>query len=301
MTLYDQSTANVRKTWLLLGVFLVLIIVLGWMFSYVMGNSYILYGAVIFSILMSFGSYWWSDKMVLAMTKARPIEKKDNPELYRLVENLCITAGLPLPKIYILPEFQPNAFATGRNKDHAVVAVTQGLLNRLEKAELEGVIAHELSHIRNKDMLLQTMVVVLAGTIAITSHWFLRIGFFGGLGGGRDRDRGGAGAVLILVGILAALLAPIAASLIKLAISRKREFLADSSAALLTRYPDGLASALQKIASDPHPLRSASPSFAHLFIASPFRQQQRRSWLTKMFMTHPPVQERIQALHGIKI
>lgn len=300
MTLYDQAASNVRKTWLLLFIFLVFIIALGWIFSYLLGSFSILYGAVIFSILMSFGSYWWSDKIVLAMTKAQPIEKKDNPELYRLVENLCLTAGLPLPRIYVLPEVQPNAFATGRNKDHAVVAVTQGLLERLNRSELEGVIAHELSHIRNKDMLLQTMVVVLVGTIAIASHWFLRLGFFGGFGGQR-RDRGGGGGILILIGIVAAILAPIGASLIKLAVSRKREFLADSSAALLTRYPEGLASALQKISSDPHSLRTASPSTAHLFIASPFRRQQRRSWLTKMFMTHPPVQDRIKALQGLEV
>lgn len=300
MTLYDQSRANIRKTWLLLGVFLVFIVALGWLFSYLLNNSFILYAAVILSILMSFGSYWWSDKMVLMMTRAKPIEKKDNPELYRLVENLCITAGLPLPKIYILPESQPNAFATGRDKKHAVLAFTQGLLDRLERIELEGVIAHELSHIKNKDMLLQTMIVVLAGAIAIASHWFLRVGFWGGFGGERNREQGPP-IFLVILGILAAILAPLAASLIKLAISRKREFLADSSGALITRYPEGLASALEKIASDPHPLRSANPSLAHLFIASPFRGDKKRNWFIKLFSTHPPIEERIKALREMKI
>lgn len=283
-----------------MGLFLVFIIVLGWLFSEILGNSLILYLAVFLSVAMSFGSYWYSDKLVLAMTRAQPIEKKDSPELYRLVENLCIASGLPLPKIYILPEMQPNAFATGRNEKHAVVAVTAGLLQRLDRTELEGVIAHELSHIKNKDMLLQTIVVVLVGAVAITSHWFLRISFWGGLGGRRD-DRGQAGALLMLLGLAAAILAPIAASLIKLAISRKREFLADSSGALLTRYPEGLARALEKIASDPTPLRAANNSTAHLFISSPFKGRQSQNWFTTLFLTHPPVEERIKALREMKV
>ncbi len=298
-TLYAQAESNVRKTWLLITVFLIFIIALGWLFSYLLESSLILIIAVIFSILMSFGSYWYSDRVVLAMTKARPIEKKDNPELYRVVENLCITAGLPVPKIFILPETQPNAFATGRDENHAVVAVTQGLLDKLERVELEGVIAHELSHIKNKDMLLQTVIVVLAGVIAIASNLFLRISFWGGMSKSRDRDS--SGALLMALGLVAAILAPIAASIIRLAISRKREFLADASGALLTRYPEGLARALEKISADQTPMRRAGNSTAHLFISSPFKGKQKRSWFTKLFLTHPPVEERIKALRGMKI
>lgn len=248
---------------------------------------------------MSFSSYWYSDKIVLRMTKSEPIKKEDNPELYRIVENLCITAGLPVPKVYILNEAQPNAFATGRDAKHAVIVVTRGLLEKLERVELEGVIAHELSHIGNKDILLQTAVVVLVGVIALASHWFLRISFYGGLG--RRRSKGNAGLILLVLGIVAAILAPLAATLIKLAISRKREFLADASGALLTRYPEGLARALQKISSDPTSLKVANSSTAHLFISSPFRGKQSKSFFTKIFMTHPPVNERISALKGIKI
>ena len=235
-TLYTQAESNSRKTWLLVTGFLILIIFVGWLFSYYFQNQGILIFAVIFSILTSFFSYWYSDKVILALTKAKPIEKKDNPELYRIVENLCITAGLPLPKIYILEETQPNAFATGRSKNHAVIAVTRGLLEKLERPELEGVIAHELSHIGNKDMLLQTIIVILAGIVAMLSNFFLRISYFGS---GRRRDSGSS--ILIIGGIIAAILAPIAATLIRLAISRKREFLADASGALLTRYPEAVS------------------------------------------------------------
>ncbi|MBU4204923.1 M48 family metallopeptidase [Patescibacteria group bacterium] len=248
---------------------------------------------------MSFGSYWYSDKIVLAMMKAKPIEKKDNPELYLLVENLCITAGLPLPKIYIIEEKQPNAFATGRDSKHAVVVVTRGLLERLEKIELEGVIAHELAHIGNKDMLLGTVVVILVGIVVMISNFFLRISFFNSRRSRDSQNKGGG--LLIILGIVAAILAPIAAVLIKLAISRKREFLADASGALLTRYPEGLARALEKIAADPSPMRVANNSTNHLFIYSPLRGEQAKNWLAKLFMTHPPIEERVRALRGMDI
>ena len=298
-TLYTRAESNIHKTWLLITGFLVFIIFLGWIFSYLLDNSIFLVLAVILAIFQSILSYWYSDKIVLAMTRAKPIEKKDNPELYRIIENLCLTAGLPLPKIYIIEEAQPNAFATGRDAKHAVVAVTRGLLEKLEKSELEGVISHELSHIGNKDMLLQTIVVVLVGIVAILSNFFLRISFFGG---GRRRDsRDSGGAILAIFGILAAILAPIAATLVQLAISRKREFLADASGALLTRYPEGLAKALEKIAKDPNPLRTANNATAHLYIASPFRGEERTNWFTKLFMTHPPVEERIKALREMSV
>lgn len=299
MTLYTQTESNIRKTWLLMSLFLVFIIGLGWVFSYVYQDQNILYFAVIFSIVSSICNYWWSDKIVLAMTRAKRIEKKDSPELYRLVENLCITAGLPSPKIYIINESQPNAFATGRNKSHAVVAVTRGLLEKLERVELEGVIAHELSHIGNKDMLLQTIVVILVGIIAMLSNFFLRISFWGG--GRRDDSRNSGGNILAILALVAVILAPIAATLLQLAISRKREFLADASGALLTRYPEGLARALEKIAADSNLMKVANNSTAHLFIANPFRGKQSKNWFTKLFMTHPPVEERIKALRGMSI
>lgn len=298
-TLYTQAESNILKTWMLISVFLVLVIGLGWLFSYRTNNPSLLYFVVFLSVAMSIGSYWYSDKIVLAMTKAKPIAKKDNPELYRVVENLCITAGLPLPKIYILEEAQPNAFATGRDKNHAVVAVTRGLLSKLNKTELEGVLAHELSHIGNRDMLLSTVIVVLVGVIAIISDWFFRVSLFGGR---RNNDeRGNAGAILAILGIAAAILAPIAAMIIQLAISRRREFLADASGALLTRYPEGLISALEKISSDPNPLKVANNSTSHLYIANPFRGKQSVNWLAKLFLTHPPLEERIKSLRAINI
>jgi heat shock protein HtpX len=297
-SLYAQADSNTWKTWILMTVFLLFVIFIGWLFSYVLNDQGILYIAVFVSILTSFGSYWYSDKVVLAMTKAKPIEKKDNPELYRIVENLCITAGLPLPKIYVLEESQPNAFATGRDAKHAVIAVTRGLLNKLEKTELEGVIGHELSHIGNKDMLLQTAVVVMAGIVALISNWFLRISFWGG---GRRNSENSKGSSLAVLGIVAALLAPLAASLIRLAISRKREFLADANGALLTRYPEGLARALEKISADQNPLRVASDATSHLFIANPLRGKEKKSWLHNLFLTHPPLEERIRALRGMEV
>lgn len=298
LSLYKQADSNIKKTWFLITGFLVFIIAIGWLFSYLLDSFIILYIAVFLSFFMSFGSYWWSDKIVLKMYKAKPIEFKDNPELYRIVENLCITAGLPVPKIYILPEMQLNAFATGRNPKHAVVAVTKGLLNKLNKTELEGVIAHEMSHIGNRDMLIATMVAIFAGVVAILASFFLRISFFGG--GRRSGDKQ-AGLILMIVGILAAILAPIAANMVRLAVSRKREFLADADGALLTRYPEGLASALEKISADQTPMKIKNDATSSLFIGSPYKGEKRKDKLAKLFMTHPPVQERINALRGMDI
>lgn len=298
-TLYTQAESNTRKTWFLIFGFLIFIIFLGWLFSYLLDSYFILVFAVFLSILMSIGSYWYSDKIVLLTVKAVPVKKKNNPELYRLVENLCITAGLPLPKIYIIEERQPNAFATGRNAKHAVVAVTRGLLEKLDRIELEGVIAHELAHIGNKDMLLGTVVVILVGVVVLISNFFLRISIFGRLGS--SRERGSSGPLLLVAGLIAAILAPLAATLIKLAISRKREFLADATGALLTRYPEGLARALEKIASDDTPMKVANNSIAHLFISSPFKGRQAVDWVSKLFMTHPPVEERIKALRSMGV
>lgn len=298
MTLYTQADSNIRKTWILISLILIFTIALGWFFSYLLENQGILLIAIIFSILMSFSSYWYSDKIVLAMSRARLIRKRDNPELYRLVENLSITAGLPLPRIYIINESQPNAFATGRDPDHSVIAVTRGLLEKLERTELEGVISHELAHIGNKDMLLGSAVVVLVGIISLLSDWFLRISFRGGR---RKNSKDSNLSILFIFGIIAAILTPIVATLIRLAISRKREFLADATGALLTRYPEGLARALEKISADPTPLRVAHNATSHLYISNPFKGKQSRSWFTRLFMTHPPPEKRIKALRGMNV
>ncbi len=275
--------------------FFVVVIAIGWGFAQVYGNSLILYIAVAFSLLMNFFSFWYSDKIVLKMSGAKPIEKSDNPELYRLVENLCITAGLPLPKIYVINDPAPNAFATGRNKKKAVIAVTTGLLERLDRTELEGVIAHELSHIGNRDILLSTVIVVLVGFVALLSNFFLRFTIWGGRG--RDREGGGnAQIVMMVIGIVLAILAPIAVAMIQLAISRKREFLADASGALLTRYPEGLASALEKISQYPGSLKRANKATAHLYISNPFKKKKAKGRMAKFFMTHPPIEERIRLL-----
>ncbi|MCK5123217.1 MAG: M48 family metallopeptidase [Candidatus Pacebacteria bacterium] len=273
-----------------MSVFLVFVIAIGWIFSEAMGSSFILWFAVIISIVMSVGSYWYSDKIVLKMSKAKLIKFEDNKELYRLVENLCITAGLPLPKIYIINDTAPNAFATGRDPEHAVVAVTSGLLQKLNRSELEGVIAHELSHIGNRDILLATVVVVLVGVVALLADFFRYSLWFGG----GDRDNRGGGWIVI-VAILLSILAPFFAMLIQLAISRKREFLADADGALLTRYPEGLASALQKISADSEKLEVANRATAHLYFSNPFKGKK----VSKLFMTHPPAKERIAMLRGM--
>ena len=306
-TLYTYKSANIRKTWLLMAAFFGVVIAIGWVFSQIYGNPGILYIAVAFSILMNVISYWFSDKIVLALHRAEHVDLKSKPELYRILENLTITAGLPMPKFYIINDPAPNAFATGRNPEHAVVAVTTGLLERLERSEMEGVLAHELSHIGNRDMLVSTVAVVLVGFISILSDMFMRSLWFGGMGGD-DRDRGRAGGFLILIGVALSILAPIMASLIHLAISRRREFLADSSGALLTRYPEGLASALQKIASYQRPLRSATNATAHLFFENPFGADRppaggarRTPWIVRIFSTHPPIEERIAALERAQL
>lgn len=244
---------------------------------------------------INLGSYYWSDQVVMMISGAKQIKEKDAPELFRSVENLCIGDGIPMPKVYIIDEVAPNAFATGRDPKHAAIAVTRGLLEKLDKLELEGVIAHELSHVKNYDTRLMTIVVVLVGMVALLADFFLRAQFFGG----RDDDRGKSGAIFMVIAVIAAILAPISAQLIQLAISRRREFLADASGALLTRYPEGLAKALEKIAEDKTSLKSASSATAHLYIENPFKKGQKGNWLSNLFMTHPPVEERIKALRAM--
>lgn len=289
-TLYTQQSKNVQKTWLLMASFFVLVIAIGYIFSYTYGNPNILYIAVIFSVGMNIFSYWNSDKIALSMSGAIPADLTQYRDLHNIVENLAITAGLPKPRVFIINDDAPNAFATGRNKEHAAVAVTTGLLRILDKTELEGVIAHELSHVGNRDILVSTVAVVLAGFIAILSDIFLRSHMFRGR---RDGDREGGG-ILMIVGIVLAILAPIFATLVQLAISRKREYLADASGALLTRYPDGLANALQKISASAQPMQRASKATAHLFISNPFGAAGRK--LSALWQTHPPIENRIRIL-----
>lgn len=288
--LYTLAGRNIRKTWFLFTIFLVIVIGLGYFLSVYYGSPNILYIAVFFAVFQSVLSYWFSHKIVLSMTGAKEASREANRELWNIVENLSITAGLPMPKLYIINDSVPNAFATGRDKKHAVVAVTTGLIATLDRTEMEGVIAHELSHIGNRDMLVSTVVVVLVGFISLLSNMFLRSRMFGD--GNRDREGGGQiGGILMIVGIVLMILSPIIATLIQLSISRKREYLADASGALLTRYPEGLASALEKIAAHSGKMRLANQATAHLFISNPFG-----AGIKNLFSTHPPVEKRVEAL-----
>ncbi|MDD2680661.1 MAG: M48 family metallopeptidase [Patescibacteria group bacterium] len=299
--LYNYSAVNKRKTWFLMTGFFVFIIIVGYIFSMAMDIPQILPIAVIISIGMAFVSYWYSDKIVLSMSKAKEVDKDNGRELYRLVENLCITAGLPLPKIYIIEDASPNAFATGRDPKHAAIAVTSGLLGKLEKAELEGVIAHELSHIGNRDILISTIATVLVGIVVLLADWFRHWSFFGGRSRNNDNNNGQLGMIIAIVAIVLAILAPFFAQLLNLAVSRKREFAADADAALLTRYPEGLARALEKISYNQPSLKSVNRATAHMFIVSPLQGKKTGgslSWFAKIMMTHPPVEERIKKLRG---
>lgn len=283
--------------------FFVFIIIIAYVFSTAIGDSSILYFAVALSIIMNFIAYYNSDKLVLSMSGAhelKPESSLEAKELYRLVENLCITAGLPTPKIYIINDPSPNAFATGRNASHSVVAVTTGLLNKLDKAELEGVIAHELSHIGNRDILLATIVTVLVGLVVLLADWFRHIAFFS-RSDSDNKNSGQLQIIIIVIAIVFSILAPIFAQIMQFAISRKREFAADADGALLTRYPEGLARALEKISADKQPLRRVNRATAHLFITSPLKEENKKrvSFFAKAFMTHPPVEERINKLRGL--
>ncbi len=303
--MYSQITANKRKTNLLIIIFTGLVVLVGWVFK----QAYPEYGyipliiALAVSLLMSLLSYYHGDRVALISSGAKgPISKKDNPYVYRLVENLCIADGLPIPKIYIIQDKAMNAFATGRDPQHASIALTTGIIEKLENEELEGVIGHELSHIKNYDIRLMMVVVVLVGIISLLADWMIRIQFYGG---GRrrsnnDSDNGQLGIILLLIGLILAILSPLIAQMIKLAISRKREFLADASSALLTRYPEGLASALEKIDVEGKALKHANNATAHLYIANPFGAKAKKGF-KKLFSTHPPIEERIKALREMAV
>lgn len=290
--MYNQIDSNKRKTVFLIMLFIAIIVGLGYFLGVYMGYGYEIMGvAILLSFIMTLTSYFAGDKIALATTGAKQIKKSDNPYVYRLVENLCITAGIQVPKVYMINSPAMNAFATGRDPGHASVALTTGIVEKLENEELEGVIAHELSHIKNYDIRLMMIVVVLVGAIALLSDMFFRMRF---LGGGDNRRNGGGqiGGIIVLVGFALLILSPLIAQLIKLAISRKREFLADASGALLTRYPEGLARALEKISSSKEALPHASAATAHLFISNPFKKKQ----ISGLFSTHPPIGERISRL-----
>lgn len=296
MTLYNHSDSNKRKTWFLLSAFLVFVVAIGYLLSVFFEEPIILYIAAFISFFSAIFSYWFSDKIVLSMSNAHELKFEENKEIYRLVENLCITVGLPVPKIYVIYDPAPNAFATGRNPQNAVIALTTGLIEKLERSELEGVIAHELSHIKNYDILLATLTTILVGTIVILSDMLSRSAFYRN----RDSDNKNSNLIFVLLAILVSILAPLFAYLMQFAISRKREFLADADGALITRYPEGLASALEKISQDPNKLRAVNKATAHLYISSPLKEK-KKGFFAKAFMTHPPVEDRINALRGMKI
>jgi len=296
--MYEQISSNKHRSFLLVLFFLALIFLLAWLFEQMMGlGTEGLVAAVVIAVAMTIGSYYASDKIVLAMSKARPVKKEEYPYLYNVVEGLTIAAGLPQPRCYVIDDTAPNAFATGRNPQNSVIVVTTGLLDKLNRVELEGVIAHEMSHIKNYDVRLQTLTVVMVGVVALLSDWMRRSFWWGG-GRRRSSDRGkggGGGAALILaLALVMAILSPLIAQLIRLAISRKREFLADASGAMLTRYPPGLASALRKISADKEPLEVANKATAHLYIVNPLKDI--KGSVNKLFSTHPPIEERIAAL-----
>jgi len=290
--MYNEITSNKRRSVILILIFMAVITAIGYFISYYYNDSSLVIFAFIISLGMALFGYYQGDKVALSTTGAHEIQKQDNPYVYRMVENLCITAGTPCPKVYIINDPAMNAFATGRDPQHASIALTTGIIEKLTNEELEGVIAHELSHIRNYDIRLMTLVIVLVGTISIIANMFFR-----GFGRRSSDDNKSGGGILAIIGLVLIILSPIIANLIKLAVSRRREYLADASGALLTRYPEGLAKALEKIATENQPLQRASDATAHLFIASPFAEKKHS--LKNLFSTHPPIADRIAKLRNM--
>ncbi len=310
-TAQNQITSNVFKTWLIMFLFAIFVVALVFVFARGFGyntpSALSLAGfALILAGVMNFFSYFYSDKMVLAISGAKPVSEKTNRPLYRLVENLAIAAGIPTPKIYSIDDSAPNAFATGRDPKHSAIAFTSGILEKLNKPELEGVAAHELSHVRNRDTLLLSIVSILVGLVALLADWFLRMTWFSG----RDRDDDNRGnAIFFVIALISAIIAPLIATLIQLAISRRREFLADASGAYLTRDPEQLAYALEKISGDPEPLEVANRATAHLYIVNPLKGSEALNsprsaggagFLSGLFNTHPPIKDRVKALMAME-
>ena len=297
MNVYRAISSNKWKTWIIMVLFVVFITTLVFVFSKALGLSELgMVGiALIFSGLISIGSFYYSDKMVLATTGAKQIQKSDYPQYFRTVENLSIAAGLPMPKVYVVDDPSPNAFYTGRDPKHAVVCATSGLLSMMNEAELEGVIGHELSHVEDYDIRLMAVVAVLVGFVAVISDLFLRVSFFRG----NDRDNNNSGAIFLVIALIFAILSPMTAMLIQLSVSRKREFLADANGVLLTRYPEGLASALEKLLKDQTPPKYASNATAALYIENPFDNKKVKNLFTGLFNTHPPLEERIKILRSM--
>lgn len=299
MGMYEEISSNKRNSWLLVAAVTAVLVVLGYLLGMYWGNGYVGLGlAVGIAAIMSLSAYYSGGKMVLAMSRARRIEKRDHPQLFNVVEELAIAGGVPMPAIYIIEDSAPNAFATGRDPDHAAVAITTGLLEKLNRDELQGVMAHELSHVGNRDILFATMVGIMVGSIVLISDFFLRSVFWsGGRRRSRSNNRGGGQAILVVVALLFAILAPIFAKLLQLAVSRQREYLADASAAKLTRYPEGLASALEKISRDREVLEVANRATQHLYIVNPIKPFEKRG--KSLFSTHPPLEERVTRLRSM--
>ncbi len=302
MTHYQLVASNKRRSTIIVAAFIIFIVGAALLMSYAFGFGYeIVAFALIISGIMSFVSYWWSHKIILTISNARPAKREEFFDFYTTVENLSLSQRMPMPDLYVIQDSAMNAFATGRDPQHAVICSTTGLLNRLNRSEIEGVMAHELAHVQNYDIRLMSIVSVLVGLIALISDGLLRMTFLGGRRRGRDRDTGGQLQLIVVVlGLLLAVLSPIIANLIKLALSRRREFLSDATAAAMTKNPEGLARALEKLGQDKEPLEAANKATAHLYIANPLKNHHDAiGMFAKMFNTHPPIEERVARLRGI--
>lgn len=306
-TAYSQVDSNKTKTWLIMVLFTLFVAIVAYILTQALGftiDESIGFTGIflVIAIIMNFASFYYSDSIILAISQAQQLQRKDNVDLFRLIENLCIADGLPMPRVYVIDDSAPNAFATGRDPKHSAIVFTTGILDKLDKTELEGVIAHELSHVKNFDIRVMAVVTILVGLIALLADVFFRSLWFGGGRRNNNEDRNGLGGILIIVAVVLALLSPIIAQLIQLAVSRKRESLADASGAVLTRNPDALADALLKISGDKEPLEVANKGTAHLYIVNPFKEDHKGgvTWFANLFNTHPPIEERVAALRAMQ-
>lgn len=295
MSVYRLVEQNIFRSWIFIFIFSLIIIGLGLFFSYILNLAEIFYFSLMISFVQGILSFYYCDKFILSFSRARPLDKDQYKGVYNLVENLSITAGIETPKLYLLEDASINAFATGRNPNNGVICLTKGAIEKLEKSELEGIIAHEISHIKNNDILLMSVLAILVSGIALLSRWIFRFSYFSR----SKKDEKNNSGIILLIGFLVALLAYLFATLLKLAISRKREFLADASGVLLTRYPEGLINAFKKILKDSQETQVFNPAFSHLFIAEPHKK--RSQWFLNLFSTHPPIEERIRALESLDI